>query len=161
MTNNACIQALLPAVWLLLCASLCQAATRFDGTWRGTYNSLHYDRPQEPDGPLEQINEFELRLHERKGIVTGEFARRTPVPSGAVEGPAVEDPRLSILNGKIFGDRACFDVVNEYGDMRWCVIVRGNKLSGTWSGGPEGGPILGGAGAGVRFYEISGRKVAR
>jgi hypothetical protein len=63
---------------------LSHAASRFDGTWRGTYNSLHYDRLPEADSPLEQISEFELRLHERKGIVTGEFTRRTPVPGGAV-----------------------------------------------------------------------------
>lgn len=161
MTNNIPGERLLLVFWLAMYAPFCLAASRFDGTWQGTYNSLHYDHPQEPGAPLEQTNEFELRLHERKGIVTGEFTGRTPVTSGAALGLPREGSRLLILNGKIFDDRACFDVVNEYGDMRWCVTVRGNKLSGTWSGGPEGGPILGGAGAGARFYEISGRKVAR
>lgn len=151
VTNNVGNGTFFLALWLLICVPLCHAASRFDGTWRGTYNSLHYERLPQAGDPLEQINEFELRLHVYQGTVRGEFQRR-----GTNSGP--DRP---VTNGKMFGDRACFDVVNEYDDMRWCVVVHGNKLSGSWSGGPEGGPIFGGAGAGVRSYDIDGRKVAR
>ena len=140
------------APWLLIFAPLCHAASRFDGTWRGTYNSLDYERPSQAGDDLEQRN---------KGTVTGEFTRRISDLGNQAQTPSPQGRRRSILNGKTFGDRACFDVVNEYDDMRWCVTVSGDRLSGTWSGGPEGGPILGGAGTGARFYKISGRKVAR
>jgi hypothetical protein len=136
-------------LWTMLFAPLCQSASKYDGLWRGTYASLHLDRLPEDGSDLEKTNEFELRLHERKGTVTGEF----------MDGSPVLGPGRSIMNGKIFGDRACFDVVNEYGDMRWCVMVSGDRLSGAWSSGPEGGPLLGGAGVGVRFFRIGGRKV--
>jgi hypothetical protein len=151
VTNNVGNSRFLLALWLLICVPVCHATSRFDGTWRGTYNSLYYERPPEAGDPFEQRNEFELRLHVRQGTVTGEFQRR-----GTNSGP--DRP---VTNGKIFGDRACFDVVNEYGDMLWCIVVHGNKLSGTWTKGPEGGPILGGAGFGVRSFEISGHKISR
>ncbi len=162
MTNNVYAGRSFLILWLIVFSPLCRAASRFNGIWQGTYNSLHYERPPQTGDDLEQRNGFELRLYERRGIVTGEFSRRVAAsPSGTPQSLRPEISPLSILNGKIFDERACFDVVNEYGDMRWCVIVRDNKLTGTWSGGPEGGPVLGGAGAGVRFYEISGRKIAR
>jgi hypothetical protein len=124
-------------VRLVMCPPLSQAASRFDGTWRGTYNSLHYENPPQAGDDLEQKNEFELRLHERKGIVTGEFTWLTSSSRGAPQGLPRESSPLSILNGKIFDDRACFGVVNKYGDMRWCVFVHGNTLTGSWSGGPH------------------------
>jgi len=61
--------------------------------------------------------------------------------------------------GKRYEDRACFDVVIGPEDMRWCVQVNARQLDGSWSGGPEGGPMLGGAGTGARFLKISGSKV--
>jgi hypothetical protein len=70
------------------------------------------------------------------------------------------DLSLPIRNGKLFGTRACFDVVTGDGDMRWCVEVKGDRLEGTWSGGPQGGPMLGGAGAGARTFPVSGKRVA-
>jgi hypothetical protein len=148
VTNNVCIQALLLAASLLTQAALCHAAPRFDGTWRGAYNS----QPTEllPDGSYpEKVNEYELRLHESNGTVTGEFQRRGSNSS----------PSLRVTNGKLFGDRACFDLVADDRDMRWCVVVHGNKLTGAWSLGPEGGRFLGGAGPGARLFKISGRKV--
>jgi hypothetical protein len=64
-----------------------------------------------------------------------------------------------MANGKLFGARAYFDVDTDGEDMRWCVLVRGNRFTGSWSSGPEGGPVLGGAGAGARFYKITGQRV--
>jgi len=87
----------------------------------------------------------------RRGIVTGEFQRRGTNSSS----------NRPLASGKLFGDRACFDVVNEYGDMRWCVTVSGDRLSGAWTRGPQGGRILGGAGFGVRSFDIDARKVAQ
>jgi hypothetical protein len=42
--------------------------------------------------------------------------------------------------------------------MRWCVQASGGRLTGSWSAGPEGGPMLGGAGTGARFFVINGSK---
>ena len=55
--------------------------------------------------------------------------------------------------------QACFDVIAEGTDMRWCVVASGNRLAGSWSTGPEGGPLLDGAGAGIRLFKVSGRRV--
>ena len=151
MTANVGSSPFLLALWLLICVPLCPAASKFDGTWRGAYNSLHYERLPQAGDPLEQINEFELRLRVRHGTVTGEFQRLG----------ANTSPDRHVTNGKIFGERACFDVVDEYSEMRWCITASGDRFSGTWTKGPEGGPILGGAGFGVRAFDISGRKVAR
>ena len=81
-------------------------------------------------------------------MVTGDFQRRP------------NTSRIALVNGKLFGDRACFDIVEDDLDMRWCVAVRSKTLTGIWSRGPEGGPLLGGLGAGVRLFKITGRKVA-
>jgi hypothetical protein len=135
-------------VWLLLQITVCRGASRFDGTWWGTFDS----QPTEllPDGSYPQkVNAFELRLHERKGAVTGEFERR-----GTNVGPAQR-----LMYGKLFGDRACFDVITEETDMRWCLVARGNRLTGTWSNGPEGGPLLDGAGVGARLFKIAAQRV--
>jgi predicted nuclease of predicted toxin-antitoxin system len=150
VTNNVCIRPFFLALGLLICAPLSQAVSRFDGTWRGTYNS----QPTEllPDGSYpEKVNEYELRLHESNGTVTGEFQRR-----GSKSGAS-----RTLMNGKLSGGRACFDILADDDDMRWCVIVRGNNLTGAWSLGPEGGPLLRGAGPGARLFRISGSKVAR
>jgi hypothetical protein len=147
VTNNLCIRPFFLALVLLICAPLSQAVSRFDGTWRGTYNS----QPTEllPDGSYpEKVNEYELRLHESNGTVTGEFQRR-----GSKSGAS-----RTLMNGKLSGGRACFDILADDDDMRWCVIVRGNRLTGVWDRGPEGGPLLG---PGARLFKISGSKVAR
>jgi len=132
---------------LLVLASVCSASV-FDGRWRGTYNG----QPTTllPDGSYpETVTPFELRLQEKNGGITGEFR------GGAHDAAAEAYP---LKNGKIFGNRACFDIVIGSEDMRWCVLVRGNRLRGTWSEGPEGGPLLGGAGAGARLFGITGSK---
>lgn len=150
MTNNIHAKRLFLVFWLVMYAPLCLAASRFDGTWQGTYNS----QPTEllPDGSYpEKVNQYVLRLHESNGTVTGAFQRRGP-NSG---------PGRSAMNGKVFGDRACFDILADEVDMRWCVVVRGDRLTGVWSLGPEGGPLLGGLGPGARLFKISGRKIAR
>jgi hypothetical protein len=96
----------------------------------------------------EAVNEFELRLRESRGAVTGEFRRLGPSPSMA----------QTIKNGKLFGDRVCFDVIAENSDMRWCISVRATRLEGTWSSGPEGGPLLGGGGVGARLFSVIGAR---
>ena len=123
------------------------AASRFQGTWRGTYQS----QPTElrPDGSYpEEVNEFEIRIIETRGKISGTFRR---MRQGA-------DTSVDLANGRRFGSRACFDVVSD-GDMRWCVEVRGDKLTGTWSEGPEGGPLSGGAGIGARLFLIQGKRL--
>jgi hypothetical protein len=124
------------------------AGSELDGLWRGTYNG----QPTAllPDGTYpETIKPFTLRLRDKRGIVTGEF-------QGAdVNGKS----SYPVENGRRFGKRACFDVILESGDMRWCVEVNGRNLTGSWSAGPEGGPLLGGAGAGARVFGIKGSKV--
>ena len=103
-------------VWLLIQTTVCQGASRLDGIWRGTFGS----QPTEllPDGSYpEKVNTFELRLHESKGAVTGEFERR-----GGNVGPVQR-----LMHGKLFGHRACFDVIADETDMRWGVVIRGPK----------------------------------
>jgi len=41
--------------------------------------------------------------------------------------------------------------------MRWRVVVHGNRLTGVWDRGPEGGPPLEGLGPGARLFKINGR----
>lgn len=123
------------------------ATTGFDGIWRGTYNGQ--PTKLNPDGTYpESVNEFELSLHDKGGTVTGEFVQRRRDGSAPV----------TIINGKRFGDRACFDVVTDR-DMRWCVWLSGDELAGSWSAGPEGGPMTGGGGAGARLFKISAKRV--
>lgn len=133
---------------LALCVAA-SAASAFDGVWHGTFNG----QPTRlaPDGSYpESVTKFELRLQEgRGGVVTGEFHEV------GVSKPTAR----SIKNGKRFDDRACFDIVIEPDDdMRWCVQVKGRDLTGSWSAGPEGGPMLGGAGTGARFFQVTGSR---
>lgn len=89
----------------------------FDGVWRGLYNSQPTVAVPNVTYP-ENVNEYELRLHDRNGAVTGEFRHRSNT-SG-----------VALVNGKRFGDRACFDIVEDGEDMRWCVAVHGKRLTG-------------------------------
>lgn len=108
MTNNIYTHQSFLALWLVIHAPLCQAASRFGVTWRGTYNSQTTELL--PDGSYpEKANDYELRLHESNGTVTGEFQRR---------GPSSDIAHL-VMNGKLFGDRVCFDIVADDDDMRW------------------------------------------
>lgn len=123
------------------------APSKFEGIWLGTYNS----QPTAllPDGTYpENVHQFELHLQERGRSIRGYLRGLGPV-SG---------PVLPIKNGRRFGDRACFDVITENGDMRWCVSARGDRLEGAWSSGPQGGSSLRGAGAGARLFAISGTR---
>ncbi len=129
-------------VWLALAGE-----SRFDGTWRGTYNSQPNSTRTGGSYPKIQ-NEFMLRLHEKAGLITGDFQVLRPSP-GRVQ---------PVMDGKRFGDRACFDLTAGGDDMRWCVLVSGKKLTGAWSRGPEGGPMLRGAGAGARLFKIAAHK---
>jgi len=130
---------------LLAAPPVSKAISKFDGTWTGTYNSQPTNLLPDDSYP-EAVNNFELRLHESKGAVTGEFRQLGRARS-------FEEP---IRNGRLFGDRACFDVVTEDDDMRWCISVRCPRLEGTWSRGPEGGPLLGGGGVGARLFKVGG-----
>lgn len=124
------------------------AASEVDGTWRGTFNGQPIQLM--PDGSFpETVNRFELRLREEGGgRIVGDFRNLD-------EGKPTRHP---ISSGGRFGDHVCFDVVIAPEDMRWCVQASGNNLTGSWSAGPKGGPMLGGAGTGARFFRISGSK---
>jgi hypothetical protein len=102
------------------------------------------ERPRDGANP-EKINRFKLMLHLRGATVTGTFQDLTARP-------VLPKP---IKNGKRFGERACFDVIDSTGDMRWCVFIRQGRLIGVWSEGPEGGPLLDGMGVGARMFAIS------
>lgn len=130
----------------LVCMAV-RAASGLDGTWRGTYNSQ--PTALMPDGSYpEKVNAFELRLQDKKGTISGDFSTQD------------ETRKIQpVKNGKRFGNRACFDIVLDSDDMRWCVEARGNRLSGTWSEGPQGGPLLNGAGAGARLFKITAARV--
>jgi len=55
-------------LWLLVCGAA-QAASKFDGTWHGTYNG----QPEKlmPDGSYpETVNAFELRLKDNRGNIS-------------------------------------------------------------------------------------------
>ena len=133
-------------ILLLATSSLTsKAASRFDGVWHGTYNSQPTALLADGSYP-EVVGEFEIRIWEKARSIYGSFQRR-----GSGQGPI-----LPIKNGRRFGDRACFDVITESGDMRWCVSARGSRLEGTWSSGPQGGALLDGAGLGIRLFAISG-----
>ena len=123
-------------LWLLFGVALA-VASELDGTWRGTYKGQ--PTTLMPDGTFpETITAFELRLHERNGEITGEFREKGKKA----------DSLLSQERERNSGNRACFDILLDSEDMRWCVQVRRNQLIGAWSKGPEGGPLLGGAGPG-------------
>lgn len=135
---------LVVGIWVFSSALLCQAAKGFDGKWRGAYHSQPTALQKDNSYP-EVVNQFEIELHEASGRITGAFRYLGP-------GAAFS---LPVTNGRMFGSRACFDIVTRDDDMRWCVAVRRNKLIGTWTTGPAGGPLLNGMGAGVRLFRIS------
>jgi hypothetical protein len=83
-------------------------ASPFDATWRGTYHSQPTELRTDGTYP-EKVNEFELQLREHSGALIDEIDLRRN--AGA----------KPITNGKLFGSRACFDIVTENDDMRWCV----------------------------------------
>lgn len=119
----------------------------FEGTWQGTFKSQPPRRRSNGAHP-EESHKFELQLHRHADKVVGWF-RSLDSDSSA---------RQSIQNGKMFGQRVCFDVFDQGEDLRWCVSVRQNRLQGVWSRGPEGGPLLGGMGAGVRLFAVSAER---
>jgi len=131
----------------VLVCFVASAVSQFDGTWRGTFNGQ--PTTLMPDGSYpETVSAFELRMQDRDGIIVGQFRL------------AHEKGKLQPLkNGKRFGSRACFDVELDSDDMRWCVQVKGDQLTGAWSKGPQGGPLLNGAGAGARLFKIAGSRV--
>jgi len=136
-------------VWAVALASA-NAASPLSGIWRGTYHT----QPNKllPDGAYpENVSKFEISLKEDAGRVTGEFRKLGPVP----------DRTLRIENGKMFGTRACFDIILDEEDSRWCVEARRDRLIGSWARGPEGGPLLDGAGTGARLFGITGSRQPR
>ena len=134
-------------LWLCGFMAVC-LASEFDGTWHGTYNGQSTTLLPDNTFP-ETVSDFELRLIDRNGKITGEFR------DGGEHGAWVR-----IRNGKRFGERACFDVVRGRDDMRWCVQAASEKLAGAWSSGPQGGPLLRGAGVGARLFKIDGFKTS-
>jgi hypothetical protein len=126
------------------------ATSSFNGVWRGTFNGQPTTRNADGTYP-ETITAFELTLRRNGTTLTGEF-RRLGGQSAA---------RILIRNGKMFGDRGCFDLIDSAQDMRWCLTVGQNELSGIWSRGPEGGPLLDGLGIGTRLFGIKAERVHR
>jgi hypothetical protein len=131
---------------LFLAFAVATRASEFDGTWRGAYNGQPITLM--PDGSFpETVTQFELRLHAKNHGFAGTFRR--------LQGGDSFQP---LKNAKRFGDHICFDVTLDSEDMRWCVRARNNQLRGTWSAGPEGGPLLSGAGVGARLFKIEASK---
>ena len=77
------------------------------------------------------------------------------VRSPASFGKRVRKRILLSQERKEICNRACFDILLDSEDMRWCVQVRRNQLIGAWSKGPEGGPLLGGAGPGSASSKLA------
>ncbi len=116
--------------------------SQYVGEWAGTFH-------QQP-GPKsrdEGIAAFRLVFTENRGRLAGNFY----TPSGPAGG-------ISLRGVGTFDYGLCFDVIEGEEDMRWCVRSTGSTMSGVWSGGPQGGPILGGLGVGVRLFQIDARK---
>jgi hypothetical protein len=133
---------------LLPVLSVTKAAQRFDGTWKGIFHGQ--PTTQHPDGTYpETVTPFELTLNQNGKIVTGEFKNLN----------AETATLLKIKNGKMFVNRACFDIVDSDGDRRWCVSVHNEKLVGVSNKGPEGGPLLDGMGVGARLFAIEAERV--
>jgi len=134
------------SVFLVACSLLLVVGATGEsvsGTWRGTFRS----QPQKllADGTYpETVNRFELTLRETAAGISGEF-------KDLEAEPPVRHP---IKNGGRFGERACFDIIDDGKDMRWCVSVRRGRLIGIWNRGPEGGPMVDGMGIGVRIFSI-------
>ncbi|GEM_PF-4127539 len=147
-------------ILLILCILLspplsARGRARFNGTWRGTFRDMPTGtEPRTRDNPAgESTHPFELTLHEKGRWITGEF-RQTDAPG----------PSQRVKHAGRFGDRACFDVMSSDGeneDMRFCVVLQSGNLTGIWSGGPQGGPILGGMGPGARLFEVRAKRVPR
>src|SRR4051812_2266816 len=116
------------SILIITVSSLCwvsygRDANRFTGNWRGEYRTQPAPgnaNRREPAVP------FELALEQESGHITGRFRQR----NGAWQ---------QVQHSNRFGNRACFDVRDADGvDMRWCIRVRGRRLTGLWSAGPEG-----------------------
>jgi hypothetical protein len=45
--------------------------------------------------------------------------------------------------------------------MRFCLTFGGPHLEGAWNRGPQGGPMLGGTGTGVRIFAVTGTPLVR
>jgi hypothetical protein len=139
---------------MALVVSMCVSASayalpRFNGVWRGTFHGMGTGPQPNDKVAVESAHEFELRLNETDGTISGEFHQTDSTL-----------PTQSLRNAKRFDDRACFDVTLDDGtDMRWCVSLRHGDLVGMWSKGPEGGPALGGLGVGARLFEIKAKRV--
>jgi hypothetical protein len=134
----------------ILAASAARRGSTLVGTWQGTYHSM--PRRLLPDGSYpEVINSFTLTVRKEGETLVGRFE-----PNG----PGIA-PTQEIRSYGRFGSRDCFDISEGDGvDMRWCVVVRGNRLTGVWNMGPEGGPFTGN-GVGVRFFEVSAVRVKK
>lgn len=114
------------------------AKTQFNGTWRGAFKGQAVKLM--PDGSFpETVHKFELHLVSRHGITTGWL----------VDGSEKPITRRRIVDVGRFGDRLCFDVRDVGVDMRWCVSINKNHMYGSWSLGPQGGPLLNGMGSGL------------
>lgn len=142
----------------LLAVSVCVVPTAcgwpvFTGFWRGTFHSMPDGTPHEDAGAHETVHPFELRLNEKGGAITGVFRQLD-----------TSAPAETVKNAKRFvGGRICFDLTElDPGfdfEMRWCVSLHHGDLVGQWNKGPQGGPGLGGAGIGVRFFDIKAKRV--
>ncbi|HWF45543.1 MAG TPA: hypothetical protein VG168_00940 [Bryobacteraceae bacterium] len=120
---------------------------RFAGAWIGTFNS----QPTKlaPDGSYpEVVNRFRLELLARNRVLNGSL---TPV-TGTDQSPR------PISHAGLFHNKLCFDVDLDQIDQRWCVVAKGDRMTGVWTNGPEGGKLLAGMGGGARLFSIQARR---
>jgi hypothetical protein len=127
---------------------LAVAADPLDGVWQGTFQRQPVKRRPGGTQP-EESSRFELRLRRSRDKVSGWF---TNLDQDA-------KARRPIQHGRMFGQRACFDVIDQDSHMRWCISLRHDRLQGVWSRGPEGGPLLDGMGAGGRLFAVTAGRV--
>jgi hypothetical protein len=139
----------LPAISLIILFHAAGAVPDVTGTWQGAFNSMPTVLGTNGSYP-ERINRFTLWLRKGDHGLVGEFE-----PIGPGIAPA---QKFEAVRGA--DDRYCFDLRTADGeDLRWCIRVGGNTLTGLWDRGPEGGPAQGGLGTGARLFKIEAKRV--
>lgn len=136
------------ALLLLISIVICTGkgwASSVAGSWAGSFDVQATRPTRDKSG---QKKNFTLVIK-----------RRGRSWAGILAGDEIQPRQQSISNEGWFGDRFCFDALDDDNDMRWCVAADRNRLSGVWSLGPKGGRLLDGMGAGARLFAIRGTRL--